>query len=512
MRRLLTTIVGIMLAVTGITAQDVMVVTRTNGTKVTFPINKIQDITFVDSKDISVLISDIEMATTTSFNVSYTVNSILEPDECGIMYGLGETADAYSVKGSYENNEGCATASNLQLNTTYHVKAYAKINGETYVSETMQVTTPTRFPVAEMVDLGLSVKWASFDMGAANPDATGLYLPWGDITGEAYNNATYPPGLNITLEDISGTEYDIATAQWGSEWRLPTTAEFQELWDNTTHELISDYAGTGYKAMRLTAANGRSIVMFIGGYRENGSVKSQNEFGYYWTGNLPPDNKGYPSCFALQGEKNGYESQAQKFIGLFIRPVSGEKAGGGSTEDTHEYVDLGLSRYWAKTNFGANTETEPGTFVAWGESEAKSSYDIDNYELYVNGAYKDISQLNNEGKDVVANRWGGTWHMPTYSEFKELIDYCTWTYTTQNGIEGYRVTGTNGNSIFLPVSGYKWKSDTYSETVGYYWSGQQYYGQTEWGYCLNFESKSKPYISGYNKYRGCVIRPVRNLK
>ena len=512
MRRLLTTIVGIILAVTGITAQDVMVVTRTDGTKVTFPINRIQDITFADADDISVTISSIEMTTTTSFKVSYTVNSVVDPDECGIMYGLGETADANTVKGSCENSEGCATAGNLQFNTTYYVEAYAKIDGETYVSETIAVKTPTRFPVAEMVDLGLSVKWASFDMGAANPDAPGLYLPWGDITGEAYNYGTYPSGLNITLEDISGTQYDIATAQWGSEWRMPTLKEFQELWDNTTHERITNYLGTGYTAMRLTAANGRSIVMFIGGYRENGTVRSQNDYGYYWTSNLPPSNNGYPACFALQGVTNGYESQAAKYFGLFVRPVSGEKAGGGSEAETHEYVDLGLSRYWAKTNLGATTETETGTFVAWGESNAKSSYDTDNYDLYVNGDYMDIAKLSSEGKDVVANRWGGTWHMPTYAEFKELIDYCTWTYTTVSGVEGYRVTGKNGNSIFLPVTGYKWKTDTYSEATGYYWSGDQYYGQAEWGYCLNIESSTTPYIAGFNKYRGCVIRPVRNLQ
>ena len=63
----------------------------------------------------------------------------------------------------------------------------------------------------------------------------------------------------------------------------------------------------------------------------------------------------------------------------------------------------------------------------------------------------DIS--GNSQYDAATANWGGSWRMPKSTELKELIDNCTWTWTTQNGVNGYKVIGTNGNSIFLPAAG-----------------------------------------------------------
>lgn len=77
---------------------------------------------------------------------------------------------------------------------------------------------------------------------------------------------------------------------------------------------------------------------------------------------------------------------------------------------------------------------------------------------------KDVSGLNTSsdsitgkiGKDVAATRWGGKWRMPTAREVEELCSKkCLWTWTTINSVAGYKVTGPNGNSIFLPAAGCK---------------------------------------------------------
>ena len=73
--------------------------------------------------------------------------------------------------------------------------------------------------------------------------------------------------------------------------------------------------------------------------------------------------------------------------------------------------------------------------------------------------------------DVAHVKWGGDWRMPTYDEWDELRDKCTWTWTKQNGVDGYKVTGPNGNSIFLPAAG--WRTGTFldaSGSSGLYWS------------------------------------------
>lgn len=490
-----------------VSAQDVMQIQKKDGTKENIPVVQIENITFVDGGDISVIISKQELASTTSFTIQYTVNTTHTVDEVGITYGLNNTASTYTKKGTLTDGVGSVTVTNLDFEKSYYVKAYAKIDGETYESDITSVTTPSQYPVANTVNLGLSVLWADCNMGGVNELNTGSFLPWGDITGAAYNASTYPK-QTISIDCISGyPDYDIVTAKWGSDWRLPTLEEFQELWDNTTHTVINNYNDEGYTAIKFTAKNGKSITLPLGGSYENGKQYNKNLVGFYWCGDYLSKNNGWASCFGLQSATNGYETSAEKYLRMLIRPVYGPMSGGSSTQD-HEYVDLGLPIDWATMNYGAVSETDLGTYVAWAETAAKDTYTRDNYKYYTDGTYTNIStQLNSKKLDVVANNWGGKWHMPSYSQMNALITQCTWTYTTVNGVSGYRVTGKNGNSIFLPVTGSK-STAKYFPSEGYYWSGEQYYGETAWGYCLNFDSTTK-YIKGQPKYWGCVIRPCR---
>ena len=142
------------------------------------------------------------------------------------------------------------------------------------------------------------------------------------------------------------------------------------------------------------------------------------------------------------------------------------------TINGHEYVDLGLSVLWATCNVGASSPSGYGNYYAWGETSTKSSYTSDNYKYDLDwvGA-KDIGKnISGTEYDAARANWGAAWRMPTLDELKELEEMCTWTWTSQDGHYGYRVTGPNGKSIFLPAAGYYDGAGLHRGSEGLYWS------------------------------------------
>lgn len=120
-------------------------------------------------------------------------------------------------------------------------------------------------------------------------------------------------------------------------------------------------------------------------------------------------------------------------------------------------VDLGLSVYWASCNLGAESPEEYGDYYAWGETKPKSSYTKGNYSYYDN----DKAQFIDIGDDIAGTEydaatvnWGDDWRMPNKDEIKELINNCSWEWTQMKGVNGFKVTGSNSNSIFLPAAGW----------------------------------------------------------
>ena len=171
----------------------------------------------------------------------------------------------------------------------------------------------------------------------------------------------------------------------------------------------------------------------------------------------------------------------------------------------HEYVDLGLSVKWATYNVGANKPEDYGDYFAWGETTPKTNYSSDNCKTYG----KQMSNISGNAQyDAATTNWGGSWRMPTKSEMQELIDKCIWTWTTQNGVNGYKVKGPNGNSIFLPVAGYRDGSSLYNAgNRGYYWSSTPYESYSNYAYYLSFNS-SNHYMNNYHRDNGQSVRPV----
>ena len=172
----------------------------------------------------------------------------------------------------------------------------------------------------------------------------------------------------------------------------------------------------------------------------------------------------------------------------------------------YEFIDLGLPSglKWASMNIGAESPTESGSYFAWGEISTKNSYISSNSKTY-NMTFSDIS--GDSKYDAATANMKGSWRMPTFEEYNELSDNCVWSYISVNGQTGYSIKGPNGNSIFLPTSGYM--SDTSLMSVGsmgYYWSSTPYEKYT---YALGINSDSH-LITFYYRYRyyGLPIRAV----
>ena len=198
----------------------------------------------------------------------------------------------------------------------------------------------------------------------------------------------------------------------------------------------------------------------------------------------------------------------------------------GNTENGHEYVDLGLPSgiKWATCNVGATTPEGYGDYFAWGETSPKTTYNWSTYKYckgneYSMTKYCDNSYYGTEDNkytleltdDAARVNWGGEWRMPTEAEQNELCNTsnCTWTWTTQNGVKGYKVTSKkNGNSIFLPAAGYR-NGDNLCDagSYGYYWSGSLDTSYSFGAYSVYFNS-SDVYLNGNFRCYGQSVRAV----
>ena len=177
--------------------------------------------------------------------------------------------------------------------------------------------------------------------------------------------------------------------------------------------------------------------------------------------------------------------------------------------DLSRTVDLGLSVRWAECNVGAESPEEYGYYFAWGEIEEKEAYSKSTYLYYNNNSYDNLgSDICGTGYDAAHAEWGGNWRMPTRDEMQELFDNCSWEWSSVNGVNGQKVTGPNGNSIFLPAAGYRENNTCYyPETFGYYWVGTLNTNSSDRAYCLGFRDGARM-VSSASRYGGQPIRPV----
>jgi len=175
-------------------------------------------------------------------------------------------------------------------------------------------------------------------------------------------------------------------------------------------------------------------------------------------------------------------------------------------------IDLGDGTKWSCCNVGASAPWEYGGYYAWGETEEKDYYDWSTY-THCDGTQETCHDLGSDiagtQYDVAHVKWGGDWKMPSKAQLSWLESSCSTEWTSINGVNGRKVTGSNGASIFLPAAGYRW--DDYTDNVGsygHYLSSTQYPTNSDYAYYLYFYSG---YFdrSYFNRYGGWSVRPVK---
>ena len=184
----------------------------------------------------------------------------------------------------------------------------------------------------------------------------------------------------------------------------------------------------------------------------------------------------------------------------------------------YQYVDLGLSVKWATCNVGAKSPEESGDYFSWGDIKSKSAFTGDSCRTYQQAVYRGnkfspykrgVDEICTDPEyDAACANWGGKWHMPTRSHMEELVTQCTWEWTTRGEVKGYKVTGKNGNSIFLPAAGWYYGSSLCNVGVmGYYWTSTPIMAGNKEAYRLSC-GNGEVLVQGYNRYCGFTVRPV----
>lgn len=183
-------------------------------------------------------------------------------------------------------------------------------------------------------------------------------------------------------------------------------------------------------------------------------------------------------------------------------------------------VDLGLSVRWASFNVGARSPEQYGTYFAWADIQEKNNFTWSSYAWY--SAVYMLTKYNTDpgngkvdGKTVMETEddpasaaYTPFWRTPTAEEIKELRTKCTWTWTENQGIRGYEVSG-NGNSIFIPASGYlSGKTYVREGLEGGFWSSSIDPDATTYALALSFSEKSLSVRTGYDRSYGLPVRPV----
>lgn len=416
------------------------------------------------------------------------------------------------------------------------------------------------------VDLGLPSGnlWAECNLGASSPEAYGDYYAWGEV--EPKQVYTYPnhkwykegaPSLGFTkynnedgklmLED----EDDAVIQKLGNGWRTPTLADFREL-TNQKYTTIKKTTLNGVAGYQITSKkNKKSIFIPFAGFRndkpQTREISSSESVAICMTNQRRIDDQVF-NCWTFAFEQDRIRRYGKRRPdGISIRPVKGP-----GVPVPNDCVDLGLASglLWAKYNIGTTEPTQLGNYYAWGETSTKKKYYSDNYKYYKwkGDDLNRITKYNEEdGKtvldledDAARANLGVGYRIPTKADWEELLEDCKWEAVTTTLSEiidpsqtkiiaRWKVTGPNGNSIVLPMTGgFKadgWAvmpdNDTYYTTANLY-PAEQLLDEDKYLYAVVLtwpmfakETSSggieEPSFGSIFRNRGVVVRPVFDL-
>ncbi len=308
------------------------------------------EFSFAQSSSTSVATAMPTDITATSAAVGGTV-TVLEGSHVflrGVCWGTEPNPDIDGEHTTEETGIGSfsSTLEGLNPNTTYYVRAYAvSDHGLAYGNEQSFTTEAGGGSGGDhaYVDLGLpsGLLWATCNVGADNPEDYGDYFAWGETQPkEYYDWSTYQYANGTSWQDPQLTKYctnadygyngftddlttllpedDAATANWGSDWRMPTKEEWQELYNNTT---VTWTTQNGVNGRLFTASNGNSLFLPAAGCRYYSGLDYAGSWGSYWSSSLNTVYPGSAWFFCFVSDDFRMSSDDYRYRGFTVRPV-----------------------------------------------------------------------------------------------------------------------------------------------------------------------------------------------
>lgn len=270
--------------------------------------------------DARVATGDVTAVTFSSATIAATITEYPTDAKAGIVFAASDKVEdvraGLRVEAASLSDAISIVKSGLLPNTTYYYAAYLDLGSGIVYGDVKSFTTPAREfdPDKDFVDLGLSVKWAKCNVGAAEEKELGGLFGFGDLSG--VNTSIEPEKYAST--DTYKTTSDVAYLATGGKGTLPTADLFEELFTLCKKEWIEKDGVYGYK---FTGPNGNSIFLPAAGHRIQSDVTGEGLQGYYLTGSVNQTN----TQFAIDYEFNastGFRGTRAVYDALSVRPVS----------------------------------------------------------------------------------------------------------------------------------------------------------------------------------------------
>ena len=231
------------------------------------------------------------------------------------------------------------------------------------------------------------------------------------------------------------------------------------------------------------------------------SAFTQNDQGiYYGDEGIDISQSYFRERLTCDEEKTIINGCASKSLQVYHRIIK---------DDSIIAVDLGLSVFWANQNIGKQIT---GGLYGWGDSIGnKTSQDCNDYLDYRGGLYLATPQnISGSQYDLATQKWGNRWRIPSKKHWDELINKCKWEIIKEETFKGYLITGPNGNSIFLPVTGLRYAEKVTNPYSGYYWTSELVDDDVKMAYYYYFDNdKHNDNVNTRNYiYTGRAIRPI----
>ena len=378
------------------------------------------------------------------------------------------TSQEPTVEGSHTTDgtgtgEFVSNLTDLNDNTTYYVRAYATNEQGTSYGEQMSFTTVKHIDLPEVTTVEpteiatTSAKTGGNVTSDGGGEITAKGVCWSTSQNPTLSDSFSTDGIGLGeyLSIINGLTINTTYYVRAYATNEAGTAYGEEFSFTTLCDLPTVIT-TAITNVEITTAKGGGNVTADGG----AEVTAR---GLCWATHLEPTIE---DSFLVEGaglgeftcDITGLNENTRYYVRAYATNSVGTAYGSVTTLKTAddgtiagiEYVDLGLSVKWAPFNIGATSPTECGDYFAWGEIETKTEYTEAN--SLTHGIYmEDIG--GNPQYDAARAIWGSTWRLPSREEIEEIVAECTWEWTSVDGMNGCKITGPNGNHIFVPAAG-----------------------------------------------------------